>query len=330
MLDETQLKGFQISVETGHSQAIPTWWGQLWTCAQRIASDTVTLGHKQRFYVLSVPQMQGALSSISLGLLDGVLNRVLSNTGMKEINIDDVKPGMLVRIESGQTGTEVYFGEVGDVDTSSSYIKLQVGRRRFTSRFITKIQLLSAELGKPEGHYSKVDPALSLNQRIFHRMDPLRHSKEPVLRPFLVLRTVPEHAHELEWVIYDPTSHLNTQVQDLLHSMQKGETQAVATLVANTKQSLLSRMQDLKVDSFGLIDSVEVTCLVGTKAILENMEDSESKITVCVLARDEDSIESVQTYLEQMYAYGEKIEWDSKSSPFPESVEMLAFERSGS
>ena len=327
-MDPTNLKGFQVSVDFEHSQPLPFWWGQLWAFAKSIASDEFISKEKQRIFVLSVPQMHGALSSVSLGLLDGVLARLFASAAPKEINLEDIKTGMLVQIESGQSGSEVFYGEVGNVDTSSANVKIQVGTKLISARFIRKIELLSHELGKPEGHYSKDDVADEAIPTIFHSLDPVRHINGPVLRPFLVLRTVPEHSLELDWTVYDPNSLLNSSVKELLHGMQKGDKQHVATLLANTKQNLVSKMQDLKVDSTGLINSEEVTCLVGTKAILENLEDTDSKMVVCILARDEDSIENVQALIAQIYAYGEKVEWDPDLFDLPESLEMLVFDRS--
>lgn len=327
-MDEKSLRGFQVSVVTGHSQPLPIWWAQIWAFTKAIALDTSNSQDRQRIYIFSVPQMQGALSAVSLGLLDGLLSRLLASAAPKEIELENVRPGMLVQIESGQSGSEVFFGEVGLVDSSSAHTKIQVGHRLFSSRFIRKIQVLSTELGKPEGHYSKSDIREGSSSQIFHSFDPMRHLQSPILRPFLVLRTVPEHSREIEWVIHDPKSGLNRTVEELLHGMQKGDKESVATLIANTKESLLSRMQELKVDSTGLLNSEEVTCLIGTKAILENLENSDSRIVVCVLARDEDSIANAQSLISQVYAYGEKIDLDFQSPELPESLELAVFDRS--
>lgn len=326
-MDEIILRGFQVSVVAGHSQPLPTWWAQIWAFSKTIPLSTSHLQDRQRIYIFSVPQMHGALSAVSLGLLDGLLSRLLASAKPKEIALENVRPGMLVQIESGQSGSEVFFGEVGLVDSSSEFTIIQVGHRRFSSRFIQKIQVLSKELGKPEGHYSKSDLTANSTSKIFHSFDPMRHLQSPVLRPFLVLRTVPEHSKELDWVIHDPKSGLNRSVEELLHGMQKGDKESVATLVANTKESLMSKMQELKVDSSGLLDSEEVTCLIGTKAILENLENSDSKTVVCVLARDEDSIANAQSLITQIYAYAEKLECDIPSSGLPESFELAAFDR---
>ncbi len=327
-MDPTSLKGFQVSTHVGHSEPLPKWWGQLWDFAKSIASEDISSPNKQRLFVLSVPQMHGALSAVSLGLLDGVLARLLASAAPKEINLEDIQPGMLVQIDSGQSGSEVFYGEVGNVDTSSSNTKIQVGSKLLSARFIRRVQLLSPELGKPQGHYSKDDEFEGASSEMFHSFDPVRHTKAPILRPFLVLRTVPEHSLELEWVVYDPISDLTSSVNELLHGMQKGDKQSVATLVANTKQSLLSKMEALKVDSKGLINSEEVTCLVGTKAILENLEQTDSNIAVCILARDEDSLENVQALIAQIYAYGEKVDWNTELHELPESLELLVFDRS--
>lgn len=305
-------------------EPIPLWWQKLYNSSQRISIQRPETATLQIVTVLSAPTILGALSAVSLGLLEGYIEKEEQRFTLTQINLDDVQKGQSLRVLCGKDGSQEAIGELVGMDRNGRPPYMLVGDKKIALNLIKEVYLLPDEAGKPM-HFAPVSSNSAELKP--HGLNPLRKITTPIMKCHLLVRAAAPILEELDFEVIDTQSDSTWTIRELLHAIKKGEGHTAVTVIANSSQDLESVL--ISNQHLELIgdEAPELAILVGGEALLQQLDSQSSPHLVAIIGRDDRQLESVKSLLSQTYAYAEAIPSQELLADLPDNVEILQFRR---
>jgi hypothetical protein len=302
----------------------PEWFSAFVNFAAAVSMDNELKKNEQNFSILSVPNVSGVTSALSLGALYGEVYKVRSQTTLTKISVQELALGMQVSILCG-TGGHQAVGEITKLEINDKIPRVTVGKVTVSIKSIREIYLLSGQIGRPK-QFKKMEKSSNTDPNSLFGV--LADTSLPIFRSLLMLRStsgITEDEFSLEF--RDDTTGQVKSLRELMNPIQANSKNLGTTVVLNTSEEdqvewLMQQVQLSEADA-----SPQIAVMGSASAILSQIENIDNSKVLAVIGRNERQITAAADAIRTTYAYSHEVSKKDYWEALPSNTELVSFGR---
>jgi hypothetical protein len=314
---------FDLALDGEAKSGVPQWLSDLAKFAFKVCSTRSIESQNSEHFVISLPDIDGGLTAISLGSLASEIARIEKNSNFQEIRLDQLQVGMRISIDSGIAGQQKITGQVKTISLEDKTPKIEIGSRWIAAKFIQNICLIPSEAGNPQIFERKHEVGDD-SSSFLHK---LARSSLPIHRALLDIRSTSKIIEdEFEWEFLNSSNSTSLKVKDLIRPINSGQPGSGWTIVLNSAESEELAGLNLKSDLSASELDADISVLCSGAAILAQLESINSKIVFSIFGRDDRQLLATELALRQKYEYSNPLSREIDVTQLHRGIELIAFE----
>jgi hypothetical protein len=314
---------FDLAVDGEAQRGVPPWFSGLTKFAFEVCSKRTIDSQISEHFVISLPDIDGGLTAISLGSLAAEISRIEKSSNFEEIRMDQLQVGMRVSIDSGIAGQQKITGEIKTISLDDKTPKIEIGSRWIAAKFIQKICLIPSEAGNPqifERKHENGDESSSF-------LNKLAVSSLPIHRALLDIRSTSKIIEdEFEWEFLSASNSTSLKIKDSIRPINSGQPGSGWSIVLNSSESEELAWSNLKSNLNAAELDADISVLCSGAAILAQLESINSKIVFSIFGRDDRQLLATELAIKQKYEYSSELSREIDFSHLYRGIELITFE----
>ncbi len=314
---------FDLALEGDVKSGVPQWFSGLANFAFKVCSTRYIESQNSEHFVISLPDIDGGLTAISLGSIAAEIARIEKNSSFQEIGLDQLRVGMRISIDSGIAGQQRITGQIKTISLEDKTPKIEIGSRWIAAKFIQNICLIPSEAGNPQ-IFERKNEVSEDSSSFLHK---LAKSSLPIHRALLNIRSTAKIIEdEFEWEFMNPSNSTSLKVKDLIRPINSVQPGSGWTVVLNSSESEELAWLNLKSELSASELDADVSVLCSGAAILAQLESINSKIVFSVFGRDDRQLLATELALRQKYEYSNPLNREIDVTQLHKGIELITFE----
>ena len=303
--------------------AVPQWLGGLVEFAYQICSTRNSETRVTEHFVVSLPEIAGGLTALSIGSLSAEIDRITQHSNYRKIEIQDVSLGMRVSIDCGSSGLQRVTGEVTSILFSEGTPKIKVGKRWIAAKLIQDIHLLPPELGNPQIFERMADESGAPT----NFLDYMTSTSIPIHRALLDIRATNSiFDDEISWVFSDKETSAKYSMNSVVRPISAKHPGTGWSIVLNSSESEELAQASFGTNLTGTELHSEVTILCSGSAILAQLDEVDSQVCFSVFGRDDRQLAATELAIRQKFEYSQPLSRNIDFTFLTDGMELIAFE----
>ena len=314
---------FDLAIDGESQGGVPLWFSGLAKFAFQTCSTRSMESKSSEHFVISLPDIDGALTAISLGTLAAEIARIEKTSNFEEIHLDQLEVGMRISIDSGIAGQQKITGQVKTLSLNDKTPKIEIGSRWIAAKFIQKICIIPSEAGNPQIFEKKLEVGDD-SSSFLHK---LAGSSLPIHRALLDVRSTSKIIEdEFEWEFLNTSNSTSLKVKDTIRPIHSGHPGSGWSIVLNSSESEELAWLNLKSELTAAELDADISVLCSGAAILAQLESINSKIVFSIFGRDDRQLLATELALRQKYEYSNPLNREIDITQLHRGIELIAFE----
>jgi len=314
---------FDLCIDGESERGVPLWFSSLAKFAFDVCSTRSMESQNSEHFVISLPDIDGGLTAISLGSLAAEIARIEETLNFEEIQLDQLEVGMRISLDSGVAGQQKITGQVKTISLDDKTPKIEIGSRWIAAKFIQKICLIPSEAGNPQ-IFERKNEFGDDSPSFLHK---LAGSSLPIHRALLDIRSTSKIIEdEFEWEFLNPSNSTSLKVKDTIRPIHSGRPGSGWSIVLNSSESEELAWLNLKSELSASELDADISLLCSGTAILAQLESINSKIVFSIFGRDDRQLLATELALRQKYEYSNPLSREIDVTQLHKGIELIAFE----
>jgi hypothetical protein len=303
--------------------AVPKWLGGLVEFAHQICSTRSSETRVTEHFVVSLPEISGGLTALSIGSLSAEIDRITQHSNYKKIEIQDISLGMRVSIDCGSSGLQKVTGEITSILFSEGTPRIKVGTRWIAAKLIQEIHLLPPELGNPQ-IFERIAKSSGTSTNF---IDYMTSTSIPIHRALLDIRATNSiFEDEFSWAFSDKETSAKYSMKSVIRPISSKQPGAGWSLVMNSSESEEFAQASLRANLTSAELHSEVTILCSGSAVLAQLDEVDSQVCFSVFGRDDRQLAATELAIRQKFEYSQPLSRNIDSSLLVDGMELITFE----
>jgi hypothetical protein len=320
---EIDFGNFDLAIDGESQRGVPLWFSGLAKFAYKACSTRSMESKSSEHFVISLPDIDGALTAISLGSLAAEIARIEKTSNFEEIQLDQLEVGMRISIDSGISGQQKITGQVKTILLNDKTPKIEIGSRWIAAKFIQKICIIPSEAGNPQIFEKKHEVGVD-SSSFLHK---LAGSSLPIHRALLDIRSTSKIIEdEFEWEFFNSAKSTSLKAKDMIRPIHSGHPGSGWSIVLNSSESEELAWLNLNSELSASELDADISVLCSGAAILAQLESINSKIVFSIFGRDDRQLLATELALRQKYEYSNPMSREIDVSQLHKGIELIAFE----
>ena len=304
-------------------ETVPDWFIGLTEFAYQICSMRSLESRVTEHFVISLPDITGGLTALSIGSLAAEITRIVELSSFKKVEVDELSEGMRVSIDSGTSGLQKVTGEITNLLLNDRTPKVRIGSRWIAVKLIQNIYLLPPELGNPQIFErvatSSDEPANFIND--------LTSTSIPIHRALLDIRAINSICdEEFNWVFSTKDDSKEYSAKSIIRPINSKQPGSGWSLVLNSSESEELAQMSFRTTLTRTELDAQVTILCSGSAVLAQIDNVDSQVCFSVFGRDDRQLAATELAIRQKYEYSQPLSRKIDFNTLQSAMELIAFE----